>query len=170
MGESLASDNPTVHPFAGSGWLYIQHRGGPAGFLKVIDDKTIAFASFTGNNQYVSEGNLATDNRVALILVGYPRQARLKLLGRAEVPEGDEAKECIGRVRLPEYKATVESVFVIHIEAFDWNCTQHIVPRFAEEGIQDALAPVEERIRKLEDENESLRRQLAKLAQPVAQK
>lgn len=169
--EFLATlDNFYMATVGSGGWPYIQHRGGPAGFLKVIDDKTIAFANFTGNKQYISEGNLATDNRVALILVDHPRQARLKLLGTAEILEGDQAREWIGRVRLPEYKAMVESVFVIHIEAFDWNCPQHIVPRFTEEEIQDALAPVEERIRKLEDENERLRRQLAQLSQPVAQK
>jgi len=140
-----------------SGWPYIQHRGGPRGFLKVIDDRTIAFANFSGNRQYISNGNLSTDNRVALILIDYPRQARLKLLGRAQILEGDQAKEWIERVRHPEYRAAVESVFVIHIEAFDWNCPQHIVPRFTAEEIQKALAPVEERMQELELENERLR-------------
>ena len=152
-----------------TGWPYIQHRGGPAGFLKVIDENTIAFANFSGNKQYISNGNLATDNRVALILVDYPRQARLKLLGRAEIVEGEQAREWVERVRLPEYKATVESVFVIHVEAFDWNCPQHITPRFTARQIRHALEPAEERMQQLEQENESLRRQLAELSQATTQ-
>ena len=81
-----------------TGWPYIQHRGGPTGFLKVIDDRTIAFADFRGNKQYISTGNLGTDNRIALILVDYPRQARLKILGRAEIFEGAAAREWIERL------------------------------------------------------------------------
>ena len=86
-----------------TGWPYIQHRGGPKGFLKVIDERTIAFADFRGNLQYVSTGNLMTDNRVALILVNYPQQARLKILGRAEIFEGEGAHEWIARLREPKY-------------------------------------------------------------------
>jgi hypothetical protein len=152
-----------------NGWPYIQHRGGPAGFLKVIDDSTIAFANFSGNKQYISNGNLATDNRVALILVDYPRQARLKLLGRAEIVEGEQAREWIERVRLPDYKATIESVFVIHVEAFDWNCPQHITPRFTAEQIRNALEPAEKRVQGLEQENQDLRRQLSELSQAATQ-
>ncbi|HVH87890.1 MAG TPA: pyridoxamine 5'-phosphate oxidase family protein, partial [Terriglobales bacterium] len=152
-----------------TGWPYIQHRGGPAGFLKVIDETTVAFANFTGNKQYISSGNLASDNRVALIFVDYPRQARLKLLGRAEILEGEQAKELIERVRHPEYKAAVESVYVIHIEAFDWNCPQHIVPRFTTNQVQEAIAPLEPRMQELEQENERLREQLAvRKDQPAA--
>jgi hypothetical protein len=163
--EFLAERDSFYMASVGStGWPYIQHRGGPAGFLKVIDVRTIAFANFSGNKQYISNGNLATDNRVALILVDYPRQARLKLLGRAEIVEGEQAREWIERVRLPEYKAMVESVFIIHLEAFDWNCPQHITPRFTAEQIQDAHAPVEKRMEELEQENQSLRRQLGELS------
>jgi hypothetical protein len=168
--EFLAERDSFYMASVGStGWPYIQHRGGPAGFLKVIDDNTIAFANFSGNKQYISNGNLATDNRVALILVDYPRQARLKLLGRAEIVEGEQAREWIERVRLPEYKATVESVFIIHVEAFDWNCPQHITPRFTAEQIRHALKPAEERMQQLEQENQSLRRQLAELSQAATQ-
>ena len=143
------------------GWPYIQHRGGPVGFVNVIDDNTLAFANFTGNKQYISSGNLTTDSRVALIFVDYPRQARLKILGRAEILEGEAANKRIEQVRDPEYKAAVESVYVIEVEAFDWNCQQHIVPRFTAEQIEQALVPVEERLRELEQENQSLREQLA---------
>jgi len=140
-----------------TGWPYVQHRGGPRGFLKVIDDSRVAFADFRGNRQYVSTGNLATDNRVAIIMVDYPRQARLKLLGRAEVFEGEQASEWIERLRDPGYKAVIERVYVIQVEAFDWNCPQHITPRFTADQLQEALAPFERRMQELERENKKLR-------------
>lgn len=145
-----------------TGWPYVQHRGGAKGFLKVIDQQTIAFADFRGNQQFISAGNLLTDNRVALILVDYPNQTRLKILGRAEIPEGEKAKEWISRVRDPDYKAMIERVFVIRVEAFDWNCPQHITPRFTVDEIRDVLAPIETRMQELEQENERLRKQLAR--------
>ena len=145
-----------------TGWPYIQHRGGPKGFLKVIDERTIAFADFSGNKQFISAGNLTADDRVALILVDYPRQARLKMLGRAEILEGEHAREWIERVRDPGYKAVIERVCVIRVEAFDWNCPQHITPRFTAEQIQEALAPIERRMRELEQDNARLREELAR--------
>ena len=146
-----------------TGWPYIQHRGGPRGFLKVIDDSTLAFADFRGNKQYISTGNLRTDNRVALIFVNYPRQLRLKILGRVEIFEGEQAKGWIGKVSDPEYKATVERVYVIRVEAFDWNCQQHITPRYTAEEIREALAPAEKRMQDLEEENEKLRKELTQV-------
>jgi uncharacterized protein len=146
-----------------TGWPYVQHRGGPQGFLKVIDGHTIAFADFGGNRQFITAGNLMTDDRVALILVDYPRQARLKFLGHVKIMEGAEAKEWVAKLHDPAYDAVVDRVFVIHVEAFDWNCQQHITPRFTEEQIRAALAPVEERMHGLEQENERLRGELARL-------
>jgi predicted pyridoxine 5'-phosphate oxidase superfamily flavin-nucleotide-binding protein len=146
-----------------TGWPYVQHRGGPKGFLKVIDERTLAFADFRGNKQYISAGNLATDDRVALILVDYPRQARLKILGRMEVIEGTDAKEWAGKLSDPEYKAVIERVFVIHVEASDWNCSQHITRRFTEEQIREALAPVEKEMQALRQENERLQAELVRL-------
>ena len=143
------------------GWPYVQHRGGPKGFLKSIDERTIAFADFRGNKQYITTGNLMTDDRVALILVDYPRQARLKILGRVEILEGPAAKPWIEKLRQPGYDAVIERVFVIRVEASDWNCQQHITPRFTEEQIRAALQPVEEHMHSLERENEELRKQLA---------
>jgi predicted pyridoxine 5'-phosphate oxidase superfamily flavin-nucleotide-binding protein len=143
-----------------TGWPYVQHRGGPKGFLKVIDERTIAFADFRGNKQYISTDNLMTDNRVALILVDYPRQLRLKILGRAEIFEGEKAKEWLVKVRDTGYKATTERVYVIRIEAFDWNCQQHIIPRFTEEEIREVLEPVERQMQKLEEDNKRLRERL----------
>ena len=147
-----------------SGWPYIQHRGGPKGFLKVIDDRTLAFADFRGNRQYISAGNVMANDRVALILVDYPRQARLKILGHAEIFEGDDAKEWIKKVSDPGYKAAVERVFVIRVEAFDWNCPQHITPRFTEEEIREALGPMESRMQALEEDNKKLREEIVRLS------
>ena len=141
-----------------TGWPYIQHRGGPKGFLNVIDDRTLALADFRGNKQYISAGNLLSDSRVAMILVDYPAQARLKLLGRVDVLEGEAAREWTDRVRTPGYKAVIERVFVIHVEAFDWNCPQHITPRYTADEIRDAVRPMEERLLALERENAVLRR------------
>lgn len=141
-----------------SGWPYIQHRGGPKGFLKVIDDTTLAFADFRGNKQYISTGNLQTDNRVALIVVDYPRQLRLKLLGRVEIFEGEKATDWLTKVRDLEYRAVTERVYVIRVEAFDWNCQQHIVPRYTEEEIRDVLEPIEKQMQGLQRDNEVLRK------------
>lgn len=141
-----------------TGWPYVQHRGGPKGFLKVIDPSTIAFADFRGNRQYVSTGNLVTDNRVAIISVDYPRQLRLKVLGRAEVFEGDQAKDWLEKVRDPGYKAVTERVYVIKVEGLDWNCQQHITPRYTAEEIRAVLEPFEQRMQELEQENQKLRK------------
>jgi uncharacterized protein len=151
-----------------TGWPYVQHRGGPKGFLKVIDERTIAFADFRGNKQYISTGNLMTDNRVALILVDYPRQLRLKILGRVEVLEGEKANELLAKVRDPDYQATTERLYVIRIEAFDWNCQQHIIPRFTEEEIRNVLQPVEKEMQRLVEENKNLQSQLTKLTKKNA--
>lgn len=139
-----------------TGWPYVQHRGGPKGFLKVIDQHTIAFADFRGNKQFVSTGNIATDNRVALIMVDYPQQARLKILGRAEIFEDDRASGWIELLRDPSYKAVIERAFVVTVEALSWNCPQHITPRFTAEQIQEVLGPLERRLRELELANKKL--------------
>ncbi len=143
-----------------SGWPYVQHRGGPKGFLKVIDDQTMAFADFRGNKQYISTGNLASDDRVALIMVDYPGQVRLKALGHAQILEGEAAREWIERLREPGSKDVIERVYLIRVEAFDWNCPQHITPRFTEEQIRQALAPFERRLEELERENRELRHEM----------
>ena len=156
--EFLAARDSLYWATTGStGWPYVQHRGGPRGFVRVIDPQTLALADFGGNKQYISAGNLLTDNRVAIIMVDYPRQARLKILGRVDVLEGEPASEWIARVRTEGYKAVIERVFVIHVEAFDWNCPQHITPRYTAEEIQEAVRPLEERLQALERENAALR-------------
>lgn len=140
-----------------TGWPYIQFRGGPAGFLKVIDDQTIGFADFRGNRQYISVGNLKHDGRVALFLMDYPNQARLKILGRAEILEGLEAKDVLKELAVPGHPARIERAIRIRLEAFDWNCQQHITPRFTAEQIRKAVEPLQQRIEALEEENLRLR-------------
>ena len=148
-----------------SGWPYVQHRGGAKGFLKVIDDHTIAFADLRGNRQYITAGNLMTDDRVALIFVDYPRQTRLKVLGRAQSFEGKDAAPWIEKLG-GTGDGVVERVFVIHVEASDWNCPQHITPRFTAEEIRDAIQPWEQRFEALQKENDELRRQLTVGSRP----
>ena len=162
--EFLADRDSFYWATVGStGWPYVQHRGAPKGFLKVIDYQTLALADFRGNKQFISTGNLLTDNRVAMILVDYPRQARLKILGRVEVFEGEKAGKWLERVRIPGYKAIIERVFLIHVEAYDWNCPQHITPRYTAEEIREGMHAVEQRMQALEQENEALRKQLEQL-------
>jgi len=132
-----------------TGGPYIQHRGGPAGFVRVLDNKTIGFADFRGNRQYVSVGNLKTEDRVSLFLMDYPNRARLKILGRARIVDGND-KDTLGRLSMPEYNAQVERGILISIEAFDWNCPQHITPRFTLAEIEEGTAPLRQRIAELE--------------------
>ena len=142
-----------------SGWPYIQHRGGPAGFLKVLDEKTVGFADFRGNLQYISVGNIAADDRVALILVDYPNRARLKILAHVEVRDIEGDTELAERLALPGYKGKLERAFLLHLETFDWNCPQHITQRFTIEEIEAAVSPLQRRIAELEAENLALRAQ-----------
>lgn len=135
-----------------TGWPYIQHRGGPEGFVKVLDEKTIGFADFRGNRQYVSVGNLQTNDRVSLFFMDYPHQARLKLLGRARLIGVEEEAELIAKLAMPDYPAKIERGFIISVEAFDWNCSQHITPRFTAAEVSHAILPLQQRIRELEDQ------------------
>ena len=131
----------------GEGQPYIQHRGGPKGFLKVIDDKTLGFADFRGNRQYISYGNLEENNKVCLFFMDYPNRARIKLWGTAEVNEEDEA--LIKNLSVSDYKGIPERAFIIHVKAWDRNCPQHINPRYTHNEIRDleicpSCEPIEE--------------------------
>ena len=132
-----------------TGWPYVQHRGGPAGFLKVLDDRSIAYADFRGNVQYISVGNLTGDDRVSLILMDYANKRRLKILGRARTVEAAEDPDLIARVSVPGYAATVERAVVISVEAWDWNCPQHITQRFTVAEVQAVVAPLQAEIERL---------------------
>jgi predicted pyridoxine 5'-phosphate oxidase superfamily flavin-nucleotide-binding protein len=146
-----------------TGWPYIQFRGGSKGFLKVLDPRTVAFADLRGNKQYISRGNLEHDSRVALFLMDYPNQGRLKILGRAHILEGNaEAEEALQTLRVPGEKTPAERAIFIHVEAFDWNCQQHITPRYSEEELAKILAPMRSRLEFLEAENKRLHAASAK--------
>jgi predicted pyridoxine 5'-phosphate oxidase superfamily flavin-nucleotide-binding protein len=122
------------------GWPYIQHRGGPKGFLKVIDRGKLAFADLKGNRQLITTGNLANNDRVSLFLMDYPRKQRLKILGHATMLDAREHKELADQVAPAELRARVERVMTIEVVGFDWNCPAYITPRFSEAEIKQALA------------------------------
>lgn len=144
-----------------TGWPYVRHRGGPPGFIHVLDDKTLAIADFRGNTQYISVGNLKAGNRVALIMVDYPARRRLKIFAHVEIKSLDDNPALAAAVATPGYRAKPERVMLFHLDAFDWNCAQHITPRFTEAEIAAALAPVRARMMELEAENKALRDKLA---------
>ncbi len=144
-----------------SGWPYVQHRGGPPGFLRLLDDATLAFPDFRGNRQYISLGNVTVEGRVALILMDYTRRRRLKLYARIEVRDLASDPELASLLALGDYRGVPERAFVLHLEAFDWNCPQHITPRFTEAEITAATAPLHARLAELEAENTALRMALA---------
>lgn len=152
-----------------TGWPYVQHRGGPAGFLRVLDAGTLGYADFRGNVQYVSAGNLGSNDRVALILVDYATRERLKIWGRARIVEiaatasetsaavsaGDT--EFMARVALPAYRARVERGILIRVEAFAWNCPQHIPLAHDAAELQRIVTPLQEENRRLRAQLDALR-------------
>jgi len=144
-----------------SGWPYVQHRGGPPGFIRVLDDRTLAIADFRGNRQYISTGNLASDDRAALILMDYPNRRRLKIYAHVEARDLAADPELAAKLTLLGYRAKIERGLVIHLAAFDWNCPQHITPRFSEAELAPALAPLRARLHALESENVALHAELA---------
>jgi len=146
-----------------TGWPYIQFRGGSPGFLRVVDDQTLGFADLRGNRQYISTANLQHDDRVALFLMDYPTKSRLKILGRAKIREGSaEAEALIEKLRIPEEKTPPERAILIRVEGYDWNCPQHITPRYTEAELTEILAPIRLRLETLEAENRRLQALAAK--------
>ncbi|MEO6233360.1 MAG: pyridoxamine 5'-phosphate oxidase family protein [Ferruginibacter sp.] len=143
-----------------NGFPYIQHRGGPKGFLKVLNAKQVAFIDFKGNMQYITVGNMVTNNNVALIMVDYPAKARLKIYATASIVELKDDPALFEQLDLKAYKFRPERMMVLDIEAYDWNCTQHITPRFTVAEIETALAPQINRVAELEAEVASLKQQL----------
>jgi hypothetical protein len=133
-----------------TGWPYVQYRGGAPGFLRMLDPLTIAWADFRGNRQYVSVGNATGNDRVAIILMDYANRRRLKLLGRVEIRNVGADADLAARLAVPGYKAVVERAVLVHLAAFDWNCPQHITPRFTLDEIEQATKPLRERVAELE--------------------
>lgn len=131
------------------GWPYIQHRGGPPGFFKCVDGNRFGFADYRGNRQHVTEANILNDDRVALFLVDYPARRRLKLIGNARMVAAHDAPDLAAQLQAPGYDALVERVCLIDIVGFDWNCPQHITPRYTHDQIAEAVAPLHAEIERL---------------------
>lgn len=142
------------------GFPYIQHRGGPKGFLKVLDAKRIGFIDFKGNMQYITVGNMATNNNVALILVDYPARTRLKIFAKASIIELKDDPSLLELLDLTAYKFRPERMMLLDIEAYDWNCPQHITPRYTVEEIEAAFGSQREYMAKLEAEVKELKAKL----------
>jgi predicted pyridoxine 5'-phosphate oxidase superfamily flavin-nucleotide-binding protein len=151
----LATASPDGQP-------YIQHRGGPAGFLKVLDEHTIGFVDFAGNRQYITQGNLEENPKAQLFLIDYARRRRIKVWGTARVVEGDEV--LLGRLMPADYRAKPEQVVLFTVTAWDVNCPQHIPQRFEAADVEAAIQSRDERIAALEAEVERLRTSSTPLA------
>jgi predicted pyridoxine 5'-phosphate oxidase superfamily flavin-nucleotide-binding protein len=133
-----------------TGWPHVQHRGGPAGFVRVLDARTLAWADFSGNRQYVSIGNTGVNDKVALIFVDYPARQRLKILGRMTTAEIGDCPDLKTQLEMAGYRAKIEHAIQARVEAFDWNCPQHIEPRYSLSEIQGLIEPLQRKIADLE--------------------
>lgn len=122
-----------------NGWPYVQFRGGPTGFLKVIDDQALAFADFSGNMQYISAGNLNATKKAMIILLDYSSKTRLKIWAETEILDPDKNPDLLEIVSDPNYKAKIDRIIVFHIKGFDWNCPQHITPKFTIDQMKELV-------------------------------
>jgi predicted pyridoxine 5'-phosphate oxidase superfamily flavin-nucleotide-binding protein len=145
-----------------TGWPYVQHRGGPKGFLKSLGSNTLGFSDFRGNKQYISTGNFRNNDRVSLFLMDYPNRTRLKILGRIHEIKGEDW-EVLAKLEDDDYRATIERGFLIHVDAFDWNCPQHITPRYTQGDIEKAISAITA-------ENTALKQELEKLRSEIGAK
>ena len=150
-----ARDSFYMATVSSTGWPHIQHRGGPAGFVHVLDPRTLAWADYRGNRQYISIGNVADNGRVALIFMDYPAQRRLKVLGRLVAAEIGERPDLRASLANPDYDALIEHAMQVTIEGFDWNCPQHITPRFTATEVASAMAPLRRRLAELQAQLEA---------------
>ena len=145
-----------------TGWPYVQFRGGPPGFVRVQDEYSLAWADYRGNLQHVTTGNLRSNDRMAIIAMDYPRRRRLKIFGTARVVRYEDEPDLVEQLRHPgDTASVVERAVIITVSAFDWNCPQHITPRYTIDEIGDAAGPLHSRISRLERQNAQLREQLA---------
>ncbi len=143
-----------------TGWPYVQYRGGPPGFLQVLSDHTIGWADFRGNFQYISTGNLTGADRVALIVMDYPSRQRLKVYGHATIHYADAEPDLVGRLADDRYEAVIERAVVVSVAAFDWNCQQHIAPRYTLDGLRPQIDRLQHQLVAVQSENAELRRLL----------
>ena len=146
----LARDSFYMATVTETGWPYLQHRGGAAGFLRVLSPAQLAFADYSGNRQMLSTGNLEANDRVALFLMDYPQRTRLKILGHARVEDAREHPELVARLAEPEVRGNVERLFFIDVVSFDWNCPKYITPRYTAAEVEQIVAPLRERVAELE--------------------
>jgi len=153
-------DSAYLATASAAGRPYVQHRGGPKGFIRVLDAHTLGWADFRGNRQYLTTGNLAENDQAFLFLMDYARRTRVKIWGRARVIEDDPA--LVERLMPEGYRAAVEQAVLFTVEAWDVNCPQHVPLKLDAADVEDALARLRERVAALEEENERLRRRGAR--------
>ncbi|MCF6406034.1 pyridoxamine 5'-phosphate oxidase family protein [Chitinophaga filiformis] len=146
--------------FGENEYPYIQHRGGPKGFIKVIDNETIGIVDFSGNRQYISVGNISKNPKVSLILLSYPLRARLKIYAEAEIVEIQDNPALFDLLKPEDYKYRPERMMIFRIKAYDWNCPQHITPRFTEAEIEVLMSSKDRHIQQLEQQLTDLRKKL----------
>jgi predicted pyridoxine 5'-phosphate oxidase superfamily flavin-nucleotide-binding protein len=150
-----------------SGYPYIQFRGGPKGFLKVLDANTLGFIDFEGNKQYISTGNIATNNKAALIFLDQAARARLKMFAEVEILDLADHSELAAKLELENYTYKPTRIMIFKIKGFDWNCPQHITPRYTQEEVQAALGDSIAKAKYLEEENRVLKAQIKALQQSI---
>jgi len=155
-------DSFYIASFGDNGYPYIQHRGGPKGFIKVIDKSTIGIVDFIGNRQYISSGNISQNPKVSLILLSYVLKARLKIYAEAEIVELHEDSDLYDFLRPKDYKFKPEWMMIFKIKAYDWNCPQHINPKYSIDEVRELLEPQQRYIASLEQEIKDLKDKLQK--------
>jgi uncharacterized protein len=147
-----ARDSFYLGSISETGWPYIQHRGGPRGFLHVVNETTLAFADYKGNRQLLTTGNVSMNDRVALFLMDYQNRARLKILGHARVEDARAHPELVAQLADPKMQSAVERLVFIDVVSFDWNCPKYITPRYSLEEVEELAGPLRIRITELESE------------------
>jgi hypothetical protein len=131
-----------------NGWPYVQFRGGPKGFLKILDNTTLGIADFHGNRQFISVGNINSSKKASLFLIDYPSKRRLKIWAEAEVLDTNQYPDLLVKLSLPDYEEIIERLIIFKVQAYDWNCQQHITPRFTEEEIKQWIVTQDPKITK----------------------
>ena len=145
-----ARDSFYLGSISESGWPYIQHRGGPQGFLRVINETTLAFADYKGNRQLLTTGNVSVNERVALFLMDYKNRERLKILGHARIEDARTHPELVAQIADPKMQSVVERLVFIDVVSFDWNCPKYITPRYSAEEVEEYVGPLKMRIAEIE--------------------
>ncbi|MBE8724387.1 pyridoxamine 5'-phosphate oxidase family protein [Flavobacterium hungaricum] len=162
MGFIESMDSFYMATYGENEFPYIQHRGGPKGFVKILDNKTIGIVDFTGNRQYISSGNISKNSRVAIIMVSYPQRARLKIYAEASIIDIESDSDLYEKLQPEDYKFKPEQMMVFKIKAYDWNCPQHITPRFTVAEVKEVFDLQKKRISDLEQQIKDLEALLSK--------